>query len=37
MLTFTDFSKPFHIYTDASDRQLGDVIIHNELHLDILY
>jgi hypothetical protein len=26
MLTFPDFSKPFHIYTDASDKQLGDVI-----------
>jgi hypothetical protein len=21
MLTFPDFSKPFHIYTDASDKQ----------------
>jgi hypothetical protein len=26
MLTFPDFSKPFHIYTDTSDTQLGDVI-----------
>jgi hypothetical protein len=26
MLTFPDFSKPFHIYTDASDTQLGAVI-----------
>jgi hypothetical protein len=26
MLTFPDFSKPFHIYTDASDKRLGDVI-----------
>jgi hypothetical protein len=26
MLTFPDFSKPFHIYTDASDKQLGTVI-----------
>jgi hypothetical protein len=25
MLTFSDFSKPFHIYTDASDTQLGAV------------
>jgi hypothetical protein len=23
MLTFPDFSKPFHIYTDVSDTQLG--------------
>jgi hypothetical protein len=30
MLTFPDFSKPFHIYTDASDKQLGDVIIQDE-------
>jgi hypothetical protein len=26
MLTFQEFSKPFHIYTDASDTQLGAVI-----------
>jgi hypothetical protein len=26
MLTFPDFSKPFHIYTDAHDKQLGAVI-----------
>jgi hypothetical protein len=26
MLTFPDFSKPFHIYTDASDTHLGAVI-----------
>jgi hypothetical protein len=25
MLAFPDFSKPFHIYTDASDRQSGAV------------
>jgi hypothetical protein len=30
MLTFTDFSKPFHIYTDASDKQLGAVITQGE-------
>jgi hypothetical protein len=26
MLTFPDFSKHVHIYTDASDTQLGAVI-----------
>jgi hypothetical protein len=30
MLTFPDFSKPFHIYTDASDKQLGAVITRDE-------
>jgi hypothetical protein len=30
MLTFPDFSKPFHIYTDASDTQLGAVITQDE-------
>jgi hypothetical protein len=30
MLTFTYFSKPFHIYTDASDTQLGAVITHDD-------
>jgi hypothetical protein len=30
MLTFPDFSKPFHIYTDESDKQLGAVITQNE-------
>ena len=27
MLAYPDFSKPFHIYTDASDYQLGGVIM----------
>jgi hypothetical protein len=30
MLTFPDFAKPFHIYTDASDKQLGSVITQDE-------
>jgi hypothetical protein len=30
MLTFTDFSNAFHIYTDASDKQLGAVIAQDE-------
>jgi hypothetical protein len=30
MLTFPDFSKPFHIDTDASDKQLGAVITQDE-------
>jgi hypothetical protein len=30
MLTFPDFSKPFHIYTDANDKQLGAVITQDE-------
>jgi hypothetical protein len=38
MITFPDFSKPFHIYTDASDRQLRSVITQDEkpIALDIL-
>jgi RNase H-like domain found in reverse transcriptase/Reverse transcriptase (RNA-dependent DNA polymerase) len=27
LLSYPDFSKPFHIYTDASDHQLGAVIL----------
>jgi hypothetical protein len=27
LLSFPDFSKPFHIYADASDYQLGSVIM----------
>jgi hypothetical protein len=33
MLTFPDFSKPFHIYTDATDTQLGAVITQDEKHI----
>jgi hypothetical protein len=30
MLTFPDFSKPFHIFTEASDKKLGAVITQDE-------
>ncbi|MGH3055234.1 MAG: RNase H-like domain-containing protein, partial [Gaiellaceae bacterium] len=30
LLTFPNFSIPFHIYTDASDAQLGSVIMQDE-------
>ena len=30
LLSFPDFSKEFHIYTDASDFQLGAVIMQND-------
>lgn len=30
LLAFPDFSKPFHIYTDASDYQLGSVIMQDD-------
>ncbi len=30
LLSFPDFSKEFHIYTDASDYQLGAVIMQND-------
>jgi hypothetical protein len=33
MLTFPDFSKPFHIYTDASDKQLGAFITQDEKYI----
>ena len=29
MLAYPDFSKNFHIYADASDTQLGGVIMEN--------
>jgi hypothetical protein len=32
-LTFPDFSKPFHIYTDANDKQLGAVITQDNKHI----
>jgi hypothetical protein len=30
LLCYPDFNKPFHLYTDASDHQLGAVIMQNE-------
>jgi len=27
LLAFPDFTKPFHLYTDASDRQLGATVV----------
>ena len=30
MLVYPDHNKPFHIYTDAFDYQLGAVIIQND-------
>jgi RNase H-like domain found in reverse transcriptase len=29
-LSYQDFEKPFHIYTDASDHQLGAVIMQDK-------
>jgi hypothetical protein len=36
MLTYPYFSKTFHIYTDASDTQLGAVITQDDKHI-VLY
>jgi hypothetical protein len=33
LLAFPDFSTPFYIYTDASDYQLGIVIVQNSRSL----
>jgi hypothetical protein len=30
LLFYSDFNKPFHLYTDASDHQLGAVIMQDK-------
>jgi hypothetical protein len=35
LLCYSDFNKPFHRYTDASDHQLGAVMMKNEKPLAI--
>ena len=32
LLTFPDFNEEFHVYTDASDYQLGAVIVIQKGH-----
>ena len=27
LLSFSDFTKPFHVYTDASDKQIGATVV----------
>jgi hypothetical protein len=33
LLAFPDFEKEFHVYTDASNKQLGSVIMQEGKHL----
>jgi hypothetical protein len=37
LLACPDFDKPFHIYTDASDHQLGAVIMQDKKPLAFLF
>ena len=37
LLSYPDFEKPFHIYTDASDHQLGAVIMQDKKPLAFLF
>ena len=36
LLSYPDFSKPFHIYTDASDKQLGGIIVQDDKPTSLL-
>ena len=35
MLAFPDFTKPFHLYTDASDVKLGARLVQDGKHLGL--
>ena len=34
MLSYPDWKLPFTVHTDASDKQLGAIISHNNKHID---
>ena len=29
LLAIPDFTKPFHVYTDTSDKQIGATVVHD--------
>jgi hypothetical protein len=37
LLCYPDFNKPFHVYTDASDHQLGAVIMQDKQPNSLLF